>query len=380
MAMPRSALFVALSITPLIASAQINLVSVTSCGPQVFPASTCTIPSSGRGNLLVVAWSSTWGSAPTIGGVTDNAANTYVEAGTARASLSTNDMVDIWYARNSNAGASSLSITPNPGSTNGGAVIWEFSGVDTVSPLDQSSVLSNQSASATPSGAAVTTTAGSELIISTLVPAGSFTGIASGSNFTNDLTFFGAGWAHLIASAPGTYAAQWNTSSAAYASSSVSFKGGTASTTGSSGFSACDLNQDSVVNVVDVQLAVNMSLGLRSCSANIAGNGVCNMSVVQTVENAALGGSCTTTTAPVSHTVTLNWVASLTPNVTYNVYRAGSSGGQYTKLAGTAMNTVTYTDTSVAAGQTYYYVTTAVDGSGNESTKSNEAPAVVPFP
>jgi fibronectin type 3 domain-containing protein len=37
-----------------------------------------------------------------------------------------------------------------------------------------------------------------------------------------------------------------------------------------------------------------------------------------------------------------------------------------------------YTDTTVQAGQTYYYVTTAVDSSGNESTYSNEVQAVVP--
>ncbi len=31
-----------------------------------------------------------------------------------------------------------------------------------------------------------------------------------------------------------------------------------------------------------------------------------------------------------------------------------------------------YTDNTVAAGQTYYYVATAVDGSGNESGYSNQ--------
>lgn len=371
-------LFAVLSVTPLIASAQITLVRVTSCGAQAFPAASCPITPTGSGNLIVVAWSSSWGTAPTISGITDNAGNTYVEAGPAMATLSTNDMVDIWYAKNSKAGASSISITPNPGGTSGGAVIWEFSGIDTVAPLDQSSVLSNQSASATPSGAAVTITSNSELVISTLVPAGTFNGIASGSNFTNDLAFFGNGWAHLITSAPGTYAAQWNTSSAVYASSSVSFKGATSSPPAGGGFSPCDLNQDAVVNVIDAQLAVNMYLGLRACTANIAGNGVCNASVVQTVRDAVLGGVCTT--AAPSHSVTLTWNASLTPNVTYNVYRAGSPGGPYAELASTPINTVTYIDTSVAAGQTYYYTTTAVDSGGIESAKSNEAPATVPSP
>jgi TolB protein len=39
---------------------------------------------------------------------------------------------------------------------------------------------------------------------------------------------------------------------------------------------------------------------------------------------------------------------------------------------------VNYTDSSVQNGTTYYYVTTAVDSSGNESTYSNEASANIP--
>src|SRR5713226_4788319 len=41
--------------------AQISLVHVTECGSQTFPASTCSIPSTGSGNLLVVGWSSNLG-------------------------------------------------------------------------------------------------------------------------------------------------------------------------------------------------------------------------------------------------------------------------------------------------------------------------------
>jgi fibronectin type 3 domain-containing protein len=37
-----------------------------------------------------------------------------------------------------------------------------------------------------------------------------------------------------------------------------------------------------------------------------------------------------------------------------------------------------YTDVTVQGGQTYYYVTTAIDSGGNESVYSNEATAVVP--
>jgi fibronectin type 3 domain-containing protein len=40
----------------------------------------------------------------------------------------------------------------------------------------------------------------------------------------------------------------------------------------------------------------------------------------------------------------------------------------------------TFTDSTVVAGTTYFYVVTAVDGSGTESAYSNEAKAVVPSP
>ncbi|MBZ5547413.1 MAG: hypothetical protein LAO22_05535 [Acidobacteriia bacterium] len=39
-----------------------------------------------------------------------------------------------------------------------------------------------------------------------------------------------------------------------------------------------------------------------------------------------------------------------------------------------------FTDNSVTAGQTYYYVVTAVDASSNESGYSNETSAVIPTP
>ena len=40
----------------------------------------------------------------------------------------------------------------------------------------------------------------------------------------------------------------------------------------------------------------------------------------------------------------------------------------------------TFTDTTVQSGQTYFYVTTAVDGTGKESTFSNQTQAAIPTP
>ena len=143
---------------------------------------------------------------------------------------------------------------------------------------------------------------------------------------------------------------------------------------------ACDINGDGKVDAGDVQAAINMSLGLSTCSANIYGANVCNVVVVQRVINASLpGGSCLTGTGTVAHSVTLNWNASTSANVTgYKVYRGTASGGPYSFLASAA--TTTATDNGVNSGATYYYVVTAVDGSNTESAYSNQAQAVIPTP
>jgi hypothetical protein len=141
---------------------------------------------------------------------------------------------------------------------------------------------------------------------------------------------------------------------------------------------ACDLNGDGTVNSADVQLAINMSLGLTGCTANIAGANVCNVIVVQRVVNASLGGACLTSTG--IHSVSLNWAASSSTGVTgYNVYRATTSGGPYTLVSSVGLTT-SFTDNTVQSGTKYYYVVSAVGGSSTASPYSNQVQAVVPVP
>ena len=84
--------------------------------------------------------------------------------------------------------------------------------------------------------------------------------------------------------------------------------------------------------------------------------------------------------APIQHSVDLSWGASSSSNVVgYNVYRAGVSGEPYATVA-SANSGTTFVDGSVRAGQTYYYVVTAVDTSGTESVYSNQVQAVIPSP
>jgi hypothetical protein len=81
---------------------------------------------------------------------------------------------------------------------------------------------------------------------------------------------------------------------------------------------------------------------------------------------------------PVQHSVALSWTASTSTVSGYNVYRGTVSGGPYTKINSSLVTVLTYTDSTVQSGTTYYYVTTAVDSSGNESVDSNQVPASIP--
>ena len=139
---------------------------------------------------------------------------------------------------------------------------------------------------------------------------------------------------------------------------------------------ACDVNTDGSVNVVDVQLVTNMYLGTTPCTANIAGLNTCTPTVVQTVVNTALGGTC------FLHYVLLTWTASPSSGIAgYNVYRSSSAGGPYTKMNSALITTsFTFSDTTSQAGQTYYYVATAVSTSNAESAYSTPISATVPTP
>jgi hypothetical protein len=95
----------------------------------------------------------------------------------------------------------------------------------------------------------------------------------------------------------------------------------------------------------------------------------------------------------VAHQVTLTWKQSagiltsgnlgwfpLSGGITGNcVYRALSSVGPYSRLFCSSSPSITYTDTTVQAGQTYYYAISAVAGSA-ESGISDPVQAVIPTP
>jgi hypothetical protein len=118
---------------------------------------------------------------------------------------------------------------------------------------------------------------------------------------------------------------------------------------------------------VSVQFAPTVA-GAASGSVAILSNATGSSSV-------SLSG---TGVAPVSHSVALNWAVSTSTVAGYNVYRSTVSGSSYTRVNGVLVGAASYADSGVQSGQTYYYVATAVDASGNESVYSNEVSANVP--
>ena len=77
------------------------------------------------------------------------------------------------------------------------------------------------------------------------------------------------------------------------------------------------------------------------------------------------------------HSVALTWAQSIDSATGNKIYRSLVSGGPYSLIFTCTTPCVTYTDTSVTAGGTFYYVVTSINGTF-ESGYSNEAKAVIP--
>lgn len=81
------------------------------------------------------------------------------------------------------------------------------------------------------------------------------------------------------------------------------------------------------------------------------------------------------------HSIKLSWTYTQgsDPAVGLNVYQGTASGGPYTKQNTTPLDPAapSYSDTTATGGRTYYYILTAVDAAGTESTNSEEASATI---
>ena len=120
------------------------------------------------------------------------------------------------------------------------------------------------------------------------------------------------------------------------------------------------------------------SAGLYTAPSSVPANAV--TVTAQSAYNSTSSANAAVTITPTVHIVDLSWTASTSVVAGYNIYRGTVSGGPYTRINASLEPATLYTDSAVQAGQTYYYVTTAVDASGVESGYSNVVQAVVPTP
>jgi hypothetical protein len=105
-----------------------------------------------------------------------------------------------------------------------------------------------------------------------------------------------------------------------------------------------------------------------------------NLTSPETISLTGDGVSSTPAPPPpaTQYTVHLTWSASSSVVAGYRVYRSTTSGVSYSPLFSTPLNALTFDDSTVTDGDTYYYVVTSVDANGVESLYSNQATASVP--
>ena len=111
-----------------------------------------------------------------------------------------------------------------------------------------------------------------------------------------------------------------------------------------------------------------------------AGSRTAALSITDNASGSPQTVSLTGTGTSVIHNVVLSWTASTTAGVVgYNAFRGTASSGPFSQLNSSSISATTYTDGNVQAGQTYYYVVTAIASDDvTESADSNVASATVP--
>jgi hypothetical protein len=114
-------------------------------------------------------------------------------------------------------------------------------------------------------------------------------------------------------------------------------------------------------------------------SPTVAGSVNGGISVVSNANGSPASVSLSGTgVVPLQHLVAVTWKASPSTVSGYNVYRSTVSGSAYTKINSSLVAGLSYSDSTVQNSTTYFYVTTAVDSNGLESSFSNEMSAPIP--
>jgi Abnormal spindle-like microcephaly-assoc'd, ASPM-SPD-2-Hydin/Protein of unknown function (DUF1573) len=139
------------------------------------------------------------------------------------------------------------------------------------------------------------------------------------------------------------------------------------------------LNGSSSSATLDPGQSLTLSV---SFDPKTAANDAGTMTIASNATVAQLGvplsGTGVNKPASSQHSVALKWDASSSSVVGYYVYRSSKPSGPYARLNSSTTGGTSYSDATVADGQVYYYVVTAVNSSNIESTDSNQVSATIP--
>jgi hypothetical protein len=170
-----------------------------------FPSST------GAGNLIIafVRMSTT---SQTVR-VTDTSSNVYTDA-VSQVQNADSHQIHIFYAKNIHGGANTVTATFSAGNNHPWLAVYEYSGLNTTSPLDQKAAA--QGSSATPSTGATYTTSSNELaFVGTGLPASFTGGVTAGPGYAvlqQDTSTSRAANESAMVPSPGSYTATYNLS------------------------------------------------------------------------------------------------------------------------------------------------------------------------
>jgi hypothetical protein len=155
----------------------------------------------------------------------------------------------------------------------------------------------------------------------------------------------------------------------------------TLTNTGNSAVSISQVTASTNFSLSGITLPISLSAGQSTAfnvffapttTGSLSGTVTATSSASNSPTSVKLSGSGATSTVHAN----LTWTPSSSTYASFDIYRGTISGGPYTMINSSL--TPSFTDTTVAPGQTYYYVVTEIDTSGNQSAYSNEVTAVIP--
>ncbi len=206
-------------------------------------------------------------------------------------------------------------------------------------------VVSNTSASVTSDAASLTVAAAGTVLLDAAASTLSFGNIGVGSSGTHSLVLTNAGTSDVTIS-------------------QVLIAGAGFNVTGANG-----------IILTPGQSTTLTSTFAPSASGAATGKLTISSNATNSPATVALSG---TGVATATHSVSLSWTDTSSGVTGFNTYSSTVAGGPFAKISATPSSSPSFTDDTVQAGRTYYYVVTALNNANQESAYSAEVTAIVP--